>query len=731
MTDAQSRQLDQLVMEHRLQVPTDTDNAVQLAVDAMSQPPEDLWVAARCLQLMDDVTELLAPSLLPRVEEFRRHVNKLAIRCRQADQLGDPDTPPAAIFGILGSAADHLPLTDFDAVALQAARVGVSSRAEGARRVIAKLGLDQLGGDITEVVAACSAMVMRASTFQSQALFVGDRDVGLVLGVQVVPDQTGNISHFPNADDTMKQQARVALEPHLDGRGAQWDLEWPVPFGGPSIGLALYAGLLVATGHIRTDPLMAATCRLDIGGAVHGVEGVPAKLEAAVRSGIRRVILPEENRADALKGDAHNALELIFVSRAAEVRPRLMQASARVVLGYEGLVRYVRNLLPLAGLEVGAEEPRGGFYRFVAGNSQGEVKLDVYPNGTVTASGPSGGTLDIARRFITDHLDSLKPQARQPLVRQVPTTDRRERLRVKLEDAAAIELPAGQNELWRRRLARGGSQATIVLYSTGKCVIQGQAPAFDEAQSALDSVLDGLSGAAPQPPNNHSLPPLSVDPMAPHIGTDEAGKGDFFGPLVTAAVFVDARLTEALAVAGVKDSKLLSDTAVKRIAGELRKLLGPRARVTTVQPKRFNELYSQMRSEGKNLNTLLAWSHTRSIEDLIKAGFKPQYVVIDQFGDRKYIEGKLLADTRESGIPIVQMPKAEADIAVAAASILARDGFLAWLEQAAGRLGRVLPKGASEQVVVTARAIVAERGPEALSDLAKVSFRTMEKVLAP
>jgi ribonuclease HIII len=153
--------------------------------------------------------------------------------------------------------------------------------------------------------------------------------------------------------------------------------------------------------------------------------------------------------------------------------------------------------------------------------------------------------------------------------------------------------------------------------------------------------------------------------------------------------------------------------------------------VTTVPPKRFNELYSQMRSEGKNLNTLLAWSHTRSIEDLIMAGFRPKYVVIDQFGDRKYIEGKLLADTRESGIPIVQMPKAEADIAVAAASVLARDGFLEWLAQARQRLGRPLPKGASDQVVAAARDIVAKSGRDALTEIAKVSFKTMEKVMLP
>jgi hypothetical protein len=367
----------------------------------------------------------------------------------------------------------------------------------------------------------------------------------------------------------MEQQARVALEPHLQGRGARWDIEWQVRFGGQSLGLPLYVALLVATGQLRSDPLLAATGRLDIGGVVHGVEGVTAKLEGALRSGIRRVILPEDNRAEAMTTAASHELDLIFVSRAAEIRPRLLQAGSRVALGYDGLIRYVRHLLPLAGLEIGVEETRAGFHRFVAGGSQASVKVDVYPTGTVTANGPAGSALDAARAVIAEHLDSLKPQARLPLVRNVPTADRRDRLRSTLEEAAAAELTAGKHEAWRVRLSRGGSEATVVLYQSGKCVVQGQAPAFDEAEAALNSVLDGLTPPAGQASSNDATTKApSVDPQVPHIGTDEAGKGDFFGPLVSAAVFVDARLTAQLSAAGVKDSKLLSDASVKRIASE-------------------------------------------------------------------------------------------------------------------------------------------------------------------
>jgi len=153
--------------------------------------------------------------------------------------------------------------------------------------------------------------------------------------------------------------------------------------------------------------------------------------------------------------------------------------------------------------------------------------------------------------------------------------------------------------------------------------------------------------------------------------------------------------------------------------------------VIIVAPRRYNELYKQMRSEGKNLNTLLAWTHTRVIEDLIKAGVRPEFILSDQFGDKRYIEQRLLVETRQSGIPLIQMPRAEADVAVAAASILARDAFLGWLERASKALGVKLPKGASPQVIETAKLLVQRSGLESLNEYAKTSFKTMNKVLAP
>jgi len=308
----------------------------------------------------------------------------------------------------------------------------------------------------------------------------------------------------------------------------------------------------------------------------------------------------------------------------------------------------------------------------------------------------------------------------------VPATERR-RLRDVLTKASAAESPAGPYEAWRARWR----QATAILYESGKLVISGPAPAFEDLRAMVESVPGVAVRARTQakPDIGASADPR-VSEQEPHIGTDEAGKGDFFGPLVTAGVYVDSRSAQILRVLGVRDSKTIQDGALRALADQIRQVSAARAAITVVAPKRYNELYKQMRSEGKNLNTLLAWTHTRVIEDLIKAGVRPKFILSDQFGDKRYIEQRLLVETRQSGIPLIQMPRAEADVAVAAASILARDAFLGWLDRTSKALGVKLPKGASPQVIETAKLLVHRSGRESLNDYAKTSFKTMDKVLA-
>ncbi|MGH9896266.1 MAG: ribonuclease HIII, partial [bacterium] len=361
-----------------------------------------------------------------------------------------------------------------------------------------------------------------------------------------------------------------------------------------------------------------------------------------------------------------------------------------------GLLRFVRKLVPLYALDIVEEGALSNGHRFEVADAGGKAQIDVFTGrrGTVRESGSEGTALESARRLIEERLAKFRIEPRKAVSLLVPTPHRQQRLRDWLTEAGAEEQEPPEHALWRCRLTRGASQATIILYKSGKCVIPaGQAPAFDELHDLLMKAVEGLGGPQQGRASSREKPEPPLPVGEPHIGTDEAGKGDFFGPLVSAAVYIDARTAEALRELGVRDSKLLSDKAVRRMAPEIRRL-ARRFAVTPINPARFNDLYEEMKREGKNLNTLLAWGHARSIEDLLKKGVRPRYVIVDQFADTRYMHEKILADTRESGLPIRQMPKAEADIAVAAASVLARDAFLTWIEKQSARLEVVLPKGA-------------------------------------
>jgi len=732
-----SRDLDELALDYarsgRLEV------AQSILQQALPAKPDSLIVAARCLQAMEAAAPSFAGSLVSRIAEYRRQVEHLGLRWWQADTLGDPNTPPEALFEVLGDEADVLVPTEFDSKALVRARAGAPSRAEGAQRILNAIGSKVLPDAVNELSAACTEMVERGSRFQSQALFVDAHGLGHVLGLQIQPTHS-EVKHFAEADGAMTQQATVAIDRAMDGGGAKWDIEWPVSFEGSSIGLGLFAAALVARHILPTDAALAATGHLEVTGAVRGVSGIAAKLSAARLSGMRRVMVPLANRAEAehwlqqVRNGPPPAL--LYIAHADEVRAKVLQASAGSQMGYEGWVRYVRHLIPQYGLAIDDEQRTAQYHRFTVADMGSSCLITVYPNGRVFPTGPDGTALQAARRLVAEQIEAARPVSRQTLTFNVPR-ERRQRLLDLVRNAGADEQQPKEHEAWRMKLTHGLSQATIILYTSGSCVLPaGSAPAFDELAAQVRAALEGLGGE-PRTANSgvsaDKSPKVTpdYDPEKPHIGTDEAGKGDFFGPLVSAAVFVDSNLGSQLKKLGVRDSKTMTDRTARRLASEIRRLAGKRAAVTLVAPKRFNELYSQMRSEGKNLNTLLAWGHARSIEDLLLTGLRPAFVVVDQFADTRYMQQKILADTRQSGLPIVQFPKAEADIAVAAASVLARDGFLEWLEISGRQLGHALPKGASQAVIDAAREIVASHGRDILHEYAKTNFKTMQAVLAP
>jgi ribonuclease HIII len=215
----------------------------------------------------------------------------------------------------------------------------------------------------------------------------------------------------------------------------------------------------------------------------------------------------------------------------------------------------------------------------------------------------------------------------------------------------------------------------------------------------------------------------SPEMFEPHFGVDESGKGDFFGPLVISGVYVDGGIARKLIDAGVQDSKRIgSDARIRALAQVIRKNSGGLTDTVLIGPQKYNELYSRF----GNLNSLLGWGHARVIENLL--GKKPDCprALSDQFADAKVIERSLFRHGRK--IQIEQRTRAEADVAVAAASILAREAFIDWLERRSKLLGLRLERGVSERVKEAAKKIVAKSGGASLRDVAKVHFRTAHEV---
>ncbi len=215
----------------------------------------------------------------------------------------------------------------------------------------------------------------------------------------------------------------------------------------------------------------------------------------------------------------------------------------------------------------------------------------------------------------------------------------------------------------------------------------------------------------------------SPEMFAAHFGVDESGKGDFFGPLVIAGVYVDRGIARKFMEAGIQDSKKIgSDARIRSLGEAIRQTQGAIASTVVIGPERYNALYEKF----GNLNSLLGWGHARVIENLLERRPDCPRALSDKFADTRVIERSLLE--RGRGITLEQRTKAESDPAVAAASILAREAFIDWLEKKSRAVGIKLGRGVSAAVKESARAFVARYGADSLHEVAKVHFRTAHEI---
>jgi ribonuclease HIII len=209
----------------------------------------------------------------------------------------------------------------------------------------------------------------------------------------------------------------------------------------------------------------------------------------------------------------------------------------------------------------------------------------------------------------------------------------------------------------------------------------------------------------------------------PHFGIDESGKGDFFGPLVIAGVYTDRAIARHFLESGIQDSKRIgSDAKIHSLAHAIRETPGVVFDIVLIAPERYNDLYEKF----ANLNDLLGWGHARVIENLLAKKPECPRALSDKFADARVIQRSLLE--RGRGIQLEQRTRAESDPAVAAASILAREAFIDWLDRNGSRLGVSLGRGVSAPIKEAARKIVEKDGPEALRKFAKVHFRTASEI---
>ena len=293
------------------------------------------------------------------------------------------------------------------------------------------------------------------------------------------------------------------------------------------------------------------------------------------------------------------------------------------------------------------------------------------------------------------------------------------------------EIEEGDVEKLRELLKRGGfemlekpyayygarkGKLNVTVYEKGpKVLIQGK-DTEEFVKFILEPEILGEARLGYEEVHNPEM-------FQPHFGIDESGKGDYFGPLVIAGAYTDLESTRALMEAGVMDSKRVSSRdRIVNLSGIIRRTQGVKVSVILVGPKRYNELYERF----ANLNELLAWGHAKVIKELSELVPGCPRALSDQFANPRVLDRALAR--QEVNVKLQQRTKGESDVAVAAASILAREAFVRWIENASETWGLALPLGAGAPVLASGREFIALHGRERLAEIAKFHFKTTNQL---
>jgi ribonuclease HIII len=340
-------------------------------------------------------------------------------------------------------------------------------------------------------------------------------------------------------------------------------------------------------------------------------------------------------------------------------------------------------------------------------------------SGNSCVGGTNGRRSVIQYRCCDSHVAQLKVKLYDPATAVKPLTSYT--CKLTREQAAALKtLLQARHYKFREvpyaQFAAEKEKVNLVSYESGKLVVQGKG-----TQEFIEFVLE------PEILKEARLgyeTVLNPELLLPRLGVDESGKGDFFGPLCIAGAYINDKVVNAWKDSGIRDSKnISSDKRIKELADLIRETPGCVTSVVPIGNEAYNRLYSKMRS----VNTMLAWGHARVIENLMGQRHRmnppPVRAISDQFASDKATVAKALMSLGRE-IELIQKHRAEEDLAVAAASILARDEFVTRLGAMEKQFDMEFPRGASSAVDAAAKEFIAKYGAQTLPKVAKMHFRT-------
>lgn len=627
--------------------------------------------------------------------------------------------------------------------------------------------LDKTGLDVGEmrqqVSAACKEYKKLEERTDSLALFV-ERDFGVVSSIQLNWTSGNEVTSPTDVGRKMKQAAKIAIEHTLQIIGLRdqyhitWMIEHPSVYEGTSVGLPLSVALIKQLKTVRVDCYSGFTGEIDFKtGCVKGVGRIKEKLLGALSFGLRRVFLPKENEQEA-RILGLSDLEIVPVESISDTHAILTALSkpmevTQVGPSVEAQLKSFEIKCKSKGLSVttGKDIPYGN--QFFVSDFRYEIPVNIYFGHRglrwVVGGNKESDLYSIVQQLCIEVFGPVAPESGGPrqdfqkwLAKNVSL---RSAVKRQLQSLTSWKEETEKNCEYRLDSQKGGEAVKVRQFTNGTLTVTGipagtqlflevcrlvelalgippgssQSPSPAKETKHLNSIRYGTKISS----SDEKAVPSSATAW---IGTDESGKGDYFGPLVSAGVCLDRRLERELRALGVKDSKKLSDRTTRELAKKIRAVCNGRYAEVPIPPQTYNSLYSQFKKEGKTLNTLLAWGHARAIEDILKR-INCEYALADQFADERFIISKLQEAGRK--VNLIQRAKAEEDMAVAAASILARDRFLFYLDRMSQEYHIQFPKGASTEVIKVAKEFVVKNGKDHLGKVAKLHFRTTKEVL--